>query len=107
MPCKLCGNPYHYSLSKKFCLRCLELLVTQRAIEQGSLAGKKIERIRPPAGNGPCNLCRSTPCTCRCAICNRELNDCSCSANAILEHYGIFGGSPPASERQPKASGMR
>jgi len=62
--------------------------------------------MRPALKLGACDLCRQTPCVCLCNICGRKHEACRCSAQAILEYYGIFSGREPASERLPKASGM-
>lgn len=93
MPCVFCGRPFH-SPAGAFCTDCLGLLAFQRAIENGRFAGKKIEHLRPVVKRGVCGFCRHEPCACRCVICGNRHADCRCSAQAILEYYGIFGGEP-------------
>ena len=103
MPCAFCGQPIHYRGA--FCTDCLSNLVRLREAEESNPQSPPPRSLRPTLKIGTCKLCRQTPCACLCNICRQKHADCDCTAQAILEHYGIFSGKPP-SERLPKASGM-
>lgn len=92
MPCVFCGRPFNSPGA--FCHDCLRLLVIQRAIAQGRMAGQIFTHLRPVVKPKLCRVCRNSVCICTCAICDRGHADCGCTAQAILEHYGVFGAEP-------------
>lgn len=104
MPCVFCGRVIHYRGA--FCDRCLCNLVRLRESEFENRDSPAPRSLQPELKLGTCNLCRQESCTCLCNICGLKHAECRCTAQAILEYYGIFSGREPASERLPKASGM-
>lgn len=102
--CAVCRLPYDQG-SDKLCPSCLNLLVRQRAIQNGYMEGQQIDYLRPYVKLGrACHACKNDNCTCSCDICKKLHAECDCSAATILEHYNIFGAAPPASERKPSVS---
>lgn len=95
MPCVFCGRPFNSPGA--FCYECLKLLVIQRAIAQGRVVGNNFAHLRPVVKPKVCRVCKCAACACTCDICSLGHTECACSAQAILEHYGVFGGetTPP------------